>query len=491
MARLAETQILTSAEPTRKSKAVQKSSFYAEWRSRYCPAPCLREETGAPSEKLLQAIWLHQRIKRNELATLDGQPVEILHPGFWNREPGPDFRAAVLRIGGDVVSKADVEIDLHSSGWKSHGHDVNPAFTNVALHVVWEGEVRSQRPTIAIKNFLDAPLTDLSLWIGGDGAETPSLAGQCGAPLKELNEQQLTELLKQAAFVRFQDKARHFQARARNGGWEQALWEGLFRALGYKHNVWPMQRLGGVARKTVARLPAHFPACSGAPAWGRGIAARRTRRRPPQQRGLRAPALGYLVARARHLLRSLDAESGVAFCRAASRESSAAPPCIGVALAREQEPGCGPRQMVFSKSSGFRVADLVAQFVQATDDFWPTHWTLRSAPLKQPQPLLGPPRLTDIAANVVLPWLWSRAVEGKNLLMREEIERRFYAWPAGEDNVVLKLARRRLLDTSMRKLKPRAALQQGLLQVVRDFCEHSNALCQNCRFPELVRAWPR
>jgi hypothetical protein len=111
--------------------------------------------------------------------------------------------------------------------------------------------------------------------------------------------------------------------------------------------------------------------------------------------------------------------------------------------------------------------------------------------LKQPQPLLGPPRLTDMAVNVVLPWLWSRAVEGKNLLMREEIERRFYAWPAGEDNVVLKLARRRLIDTSMRKLKPRAALQQGLLQVVRDFCEHSNALCQNCRFPELVRAWPR
>jgi len=111
--------------------------------------------------------------------------------------------------------------------------------------------------------------------------------------------------------------------------------------------------------------------------------------------------------------------------------------------------------------------------------------------LKRPQPLLGLPRLTDIAVNVVLPWLWSRAVEGKNLLMREEIERRFYAWPAGEDNIVLKLARRRLLDTSMRKLKRRAALQQGLLQIVRDFCEHSNALCQKCRFPELVRAWPR
>jgi hypothetical protein len=28
-----------------------------------------------------------------------------------------------------------------------------------------------------------------------------------------------------------------------------------------------------------------------------------------------------------------------------------------------------------------------------------------------------------------------------------------------------------------------------LLQIVRDFCEHSNALCESCRFPELVRSW--
>jgi hypothetical protein len=131
------------------------------------------------------------------------------------------------------------------------------------------------------------------------------------------------------------------------------------------------------------------------------------------------------------------------------------------------------------------------KLLQVSDSFWATHWTFRSAPLKRPQPLLGPPRLTDIAVNVILPWLWSRAAEGKSLSLRQEIERRFFAWPAGEDNVVLKLARRRLLDTATRRLKARAALQQGLLQVVRDFCEQSDALCQNCRFPELVRAWPR
>ena len=41
------------------------------------------------------------------------------------------------------------------------------------------------------------------------------------------------------------------------------------------------------------------------------------------------------------------------------------------------------------------------------DEFWSWHWTFRSARLKKPQPLLGDARVTDLAVNVVLPWLWS------------------------------------------------------------------------------------
>jgi hypothetical protein len=37
--------------------------------------------------------------------------------------------------------------------------------------------------------------------------------------------------------VRLRSKAAQFQARARQAGWEQSLWEGLFRGLGYKRNV--------------------------------------------------------------------------------------------------------------------------------------------------------------------------------------------------------------------------------------------------------------
>jgi len=101
--------------------------------------------------------------------------------------------------------------------------------------------------------------------------------------------------------------------------------------------------------------------------------------------------------------------------------------------------------------------------------------------------LLGGTRVTDLAVNVVLPWLWIRAVEGKNKQIQDEIERRYFAWPSGEDNSILKLARQRLLGGVPARLLAGAAAQQGLIQLVRDFCEHSNSVCDECKFPELVR----
>jgi hypothetical protein len=135
-----------------------------------------------------------------------------------------------------------------------------------------------------------------------------------------------------------------------------------------------------------------------------------------------------------------------------------------------------------------RLADALAEAMQAEqDDFWSWHWTFRSARMVRPQPLLGGARVTDLAVNVILPWFWMRAVEGKNEELQRVAEQRYFCWPAAEDNSVLKLARRRLLGGAKAGVLPGAAAQQGLLQIVRDYCDHSNAVCDNCQFPELVR----
>ena len=73
--------------------------------------------------------------------------------------------------------------------------------------------------------------------------------------------------------------------------------------------------------------------------------------------------------------------------------------------------------------------------------------------------------------------------------MRRALEHRYFAWPPAEDNAVLRLARQRLLGGASARALPTAAAQQGLIQMVRDFCDQSDATCNDCRLPALVRDW--
>ena len=68
----------------------------------------------------------------------------------------------------------------------------------------------------------------------------------------------------EAALVRLHGKAVHIQARARQAGWDQALWESWLRALGYKHNIWPMQRLAELRPRISPPSQAHARDCDAA-----------------------------------------------------------------------------------------------------------------------------------------------------------------------------------------------------------------------------------
>src|SRR6185295_3329740 len=151
----------------------------------------------------------------------------------------------------------DVEIDLHASGWRGHGHHRNPAYRNVILHVVWEAEASAScsLPTLALKNRLDAPLDELRLWLGSEKEPPAPLQGRCAAPLRNLTSEARAEILRQASMVRLERKAMELAARARQAGWEQSLREGLFAALGYKHNTWPMRRLAELLPRLLGTEP--------------------------------------------------------------------------------------------------------------------------------------------------------------------------------------------------------------------------------------------
>jgi hypothetical protein len=86
-------------------------------------------------EALFQFIWQYSLYRPDGLQTADGIPVTVVHPGSLNRHAGPDFTGARIRIGNTLLIGA-VELHVRSSDWAKHGHDSDPAYRNIILHVV-------------------------------------------------------------------------------------------------------------------------------------------------------------------------------------------------------------------------------------------------------------------------------------------------------------------------------------------------------------------
>jgi hypothetical protein len=478
-------------------------NFYAIWRTS-CRTLALRDGDAAPPEKLLQAVWQHQRLHRDRLKTTDGRSVRVLHPGFISVEGGPDFRGAVLQFGEEKPVAGDVEVDLQSSGWRAHGHDKNPGFKNVILHVVWEasGKIETIPSVLALKDFLDATLPELALALENESGLPAALRGKCSAPLRDLAEPQLTSLLHAAARVRFENKANAMLAHAKHAGWEQTLWENLFRALGYKNNVWPMLRLAETrpawqrGTESVFAIQTRLLGVSGL------LPAELTRAQKSSDTFLRHAwdlwwreqdeLEDYILPRTVWKFHGLRPANHPQRRLALAAHWLAAENLAGKLEDWVVKNHSAPLTPLGRGEGQKLLRSLHEIFQVERDEFWSWHWTFNSARMAKPQPLLGETRVTDLAVNVVLPWLWIRAREGGNGKIQREVERRFLAWPAAENNSVLKLARQRLLGTAIRRssqILSSAAHQQGLMQIVRDFCEHSNAVCADCWFPELVHSF--
>lgn len=83
----------------------------------------------------MQYVWQHRLWIPGQLRTTDGRRVCIVDQGVLNNGSGPDFFNAKINIDGHAWA-GDVEIHVRASDWHRHGHDGNPAYDSVVLHVV-------------------------------------------------------------------------------------------------------------------------------------------------------------------------------------------------------------------------------------------------------------------------------------------------------------------------------------------------------------------
>jgi Protein of unknown function (DUF2851) len=191
---------------------------------------CVREEPMAvrASELELQAEFYRGDFGIEWIGS-EGERIEMLHAGRWNREPGPDFCGARLRIDGREVD-GDIEIDIHERDWEAHGHAENEAFSNVILHGCFHR---------GAKRFFTRTVDHRSVpQVCFPAAQPGKNAAQSG-PHAPLEEKTARALIEAGCTYRLHRKRQAFQFAARLAGPDDALLQGLAVGLGYKNNKIP------------------------------------------------------------------------------------------------------------------------------------------------------------------------------------------------------------------------------------------------------------
>ncbi len=137
-------------------------------------------------ENVLQYVWQHRLYGNLDLQTIDGEPVEVIYQGDLNRNAGPDFFNARLRIG-DTLWAGNVEIHTRSDDWFSHGHHRDTAYNSVVLHVVAQQgrSAQSQNGETVPTCIIEVPhnLSESYLQFIGSGAMYP-----CRSRLRYLSQ---------------------------------------------------------------------------------------------------------------------------------------------------------------------------------------------------------------------------------------------------------------------------------------------------------------
>lgn len=115
------------------------------------------------NEDLLQYLWNFKKFRSLNFVSVDGKPIEILDFGTWNKNSGPDFLFAKIKIDG-LVFAGHIEIHIKSSDWFLHKHSGNPEFGNLILHAVYDNDSaipeleNLQIPTLLLKDYIDENL---------------------------------------------------------------------------------------------------------------------------------------------------------------------------------------------------------------------------------------------------------------------------------------------------------------------------------------------
>ncbi|MCF7918625.1 MAG: DUF2851 family protein [Candidatus Cloacimonetes bacterium] len=209
------------------------------------------------TERFLYHIWDAQHLA-TELETVSGKKLKIISPGRLSNAAGPDFREAVVSLGGDL-QRGDVEIHKTTYDWIIHGHGEDPNYCNVKLHVVFqhntwqEYTIDKQGQAVEILE-LKTNLDDDIKRILNDFEENPLIPEEKFCRFfAEQPAETLSVALSRYGKLRLLEKEKRFAAELYFTGFNQLAYQGLLEALGYASNKFQMLQMANTLTYEVLR----------------------------------------------------------------------------------------------------------------------------------------------------------------------------------------------------------------------------------------------
>jgi hypothetical protein len=427
-----------------------------------------------PSELELQARWFSGEFG-NQFVSTTGDKIDIIQFGTWNREAGPDFSDAAIRVNGGEPARGSIELDVLDRNWELHGHATNPAFDETVLHVFVDKSDREFFTRTKSNRNVPQVRIDPAKLPEAFSANIPlARPGRCQAPLRNLPEERVWSVLDAAAQFRLRKKSARLRANIENHGADEALFQEIAGALGYKENKLPFTLIA--QRVTLKSLRKNL---DDAEAILFGLAG-----------FLETPDLDVYKKSAKNYVRELwdrwwphrDEFQRLILPAKIWKLSSTRPTnhpqrrLAALSILAHAWPG-------FRRSLGKGNADAIKKFFDGLDHaFWKFHYTLTANASAEPMALVGEARIADILANVVFPF-W--CVDGA------DVWNEFAKLRAPLSNRKAETAGTRLFgdDPRRREFTKSIAHQQALLQIYEDFCLQDNSDCAHCPFPEQMTKW--
>jgi len=471
-------------------------------------------------ERIVRCVWFDQSLATDKLRTDDGQKLRVLSPGWWNLEAGPDFRNAALRIAGGPVVKGDVEVHLHSSLWRTHGHHTDPNYNRVVLHVaLWNDtagvEVATAAgasvPQLTLEPYLTAPIAELADAV--DPAEYPEASeasrGRCHQLLADgkVTAEWMATFLDHAGDERIIQKARRLAARAAKDD-DQLFYEAIAEGLGYKRNKAPFGQLArqlpiAALRERAARRHVDVPSALAIEALLFGMAGLLPEPavHPPDE------ATAEHVAALRRLWNELGSDladdtldaaqwnfDGTRPVNFPTRRTGALARLVSAhldeglshairrALAGFSDATASPRELAR------RRAQFLDLFLGLSDPFWNARSTFAARPMARTARLIGTDRAHTLVINGLLPVLLYQARRDSEPAFEKALHRFYAAYPKLPSTSVSRRMALKLFGRPEKEVKllRSARRQQGLYQLHADFCAADRPGCAQCPLVRLL-----